>query len=316
MNKLSQIEWFRKAGVEFTRVDRSRVEYLIPKHIRAAQKKFVPRYDAYYNHLNTSPVDKWRNDISSQIMTKVDEFDNMYNSHPLIHEVGYDPCCIEISSEPLMTWKELNSFFTLVDDYFCEPLFLKQNDYVCGTGGHIHVSINDKFEAYKVIRAVMQHPEVMFAFTNPSDDQHPLCNLYENVAKQDQHYIQTAIDEDRWYRINYYNKNRANDEKCGPVAFRGNYGTVEFRLLDVAQNWEMQEEHMAFVQQFMRYALSDPFENKSIPYREEIESRSVDDHVNNFLKLIKKIGLPLSRYREYYPDMIELRFKWKTANFD
>jgi hypothetical protein len=86
-------------------------------------------------------------------------------------------------------------------------------------------------------------------------------------------------------------------------------------MFDVAQTWEMQEEHMAFAQAFVEYALKHPLKNtKKLLYKNQIEARSVQDHCNNFMALIEQLNLPTKRYK-WYTGNIKTRFKFGTENF-
>ena len=289
-------KWFRPAGVELTRITPWSLEECVPKHIlKAANKVAFPwDRDSYIR-------ENWADQKSEEIWNGIGDAEEAFchANNELIANVGQDPYCYEVSSAPLYNWKSLKKFFTVTDAFLDQFGLLRFSNEVCGTGGHIHVSINDDKEATMIQRLMLNHPEVMFAFCHPCDDHHELKNIAKRKFKTDGQYT--------IYRHEY-----AEDSKSGPIAYRGCYGTVEFRLFDVAQTWEMQEEHMAFAQAFVRHALKTP--QKTLLFKEDVQARTVKEHVNNFRQLVKTLELPWERYKEY-TDSIKYRFKWKTSNF-
>jgi len=299
-----RVDWNRFAGVELTRINPWELDSSIPKSIRKEAEKQFPK--------NLYPEDfKWRRDeyCSNWLSEKSDEaYDHIDTEGHRFHQEnqdtvlrwGSDPYCYEVPSVKLDGWERLEKFFTKTDA-FCETLgLLRHSDEVSGTGGHIHLSINGSQEAGQLKKVALNHPEMHMAFCHPCDDYNRLDNLYKREARQD-----------HWRSM--YKNEHAPDLRQGPICYRSYYGTVEFRMFDVAQTLEMQEEHMAFAQAFLKHATSIATPEKLL-FREEVEARSVNEHIEQFAKLIHKLGLPWHRYQDYAHN-IKMRLQWKTQNF-
>lgn len=312
MDKLSKIEWFRKAGVEFTRIlpfylDSHRPKSLYEKALKHANgDKDHWMYTDYIDDWNARQYDAFQekyNNLKHRLFKKYPKLESLTRSY------GTDPYCAEISSAPLDNWDDLKYFFTIYDKGLDSIGLLRQDDEICGPGGHIHVGINSDLEAFLVQRLMLAHPEVMFAFADPSDDQHPLLNMTKEALLENT-YSYTWYSE---YVDGLYMNNSPAECKAFAIAYRTQYNTVEFRCMDIAQTWEMQQEQMAFAQMFVKYAVENPV--APILHRDDIETRSVEEHIGNFLKLVDKLGLPMARYKERYPQNIRYRFEFGTKNY-
>lgn len=286
--------WNRTAGVELTRIDKKKMPTCIPKNVLAEIEREYGSCE--FSRTAHRECNIWINEHYPRIQR-----DKIYengvkwgrNHSDVVKRFGFDQMCVEVASQKLKNWASLEKFFRLCDDYLEKTgMYVRYHEDCGGTGGHIHVNIHSSEEAGHFQRVMMLHPEAMFAFAHPSDSQHGL--LHRNAISRD-------------------NIHRGIIGKSGPLAYRPEYGSVEFRLFDVAQTWEMQEEHMAFAQSFIRYAQKTVLPEK-LPTRENIENTTVEKHTKNFEKLIKKLGLPWKRY-DFYVHNIVTRFEQRTENF-
>lgn len=286
-------KWHRPAGIELTRICPWEEAAAIPKKIKKEAKRLYPHDESEQEDYIEN---NWKDLFATHKIASIIDAGESWamDKEHLINNFGCDPYCIEVSSAILRDWARCKQFFTETHAFLRKFKLLAFSDEICGTGGHIHVGIKDAREALKVKRLMLNHPEAMFAFCHPCDDHHPLENIYKN----DVYYLYTA--------------EVAEDGRRCPIAYRQFHTTVEFRMFDVAQTWEMQEEHMAFAQAFVEYAMTHP--QKTLLYRDDINRRTFKEHAANFEKLIRMLKLPWNRY-EGYLDPMEYRLKWETANF-
>lgn len=174
---MKNIEWHRNAGVELTRLRPWELKSHVPEHIKEAAEKFFPKvkgvhpdgqskYD--YNHnlyievMYKNPAEFHHNTLWDAIVPKF-ELDNQH----IINVFGSDLGCVEVSSAILTSWDMLNEFYHKVDA-ICEELgLIRWSEEICGTGGHVHIAIDDDVSAQKVLQLMLNHPEAMFAFCNP-----------------------------------------------------------------------------------------------------------------------------------------------------
>ena len=296
MNSPMLSEWFRPAGVELTRIRPWEEDIAIPKDVKKQAKHLFPDDKRSQEHYINR---KWKNRHQGRRLTTILHKGRCWaETQRFVKQFDTDPYCFEVSSTILIKWDDLQTFFHNTDSYLQRFGLLSFSNEICGTGGHIHISINDPQEALSVKRFMANHPEAMYAFAHPCDSHHGIENEYKCNIKD---------HPSRWFDKNLYNWHEAISSKGGPIAFREEYETVEFRMLDIAQTWEMQEEHMAFAQAFVKYALS--HKQKKILFLDEIETRTVDDHIANFEKLIKLLKLPWNRYK-WYTMNIKTRFRF------
>lgn len=291
---MKNIEWHRTAGVELTRLRPWEFDETVPPHIKATADKYFP-HDKYDNRRYIisqfrEPAEAHYEAVREALLPKF-ERDNMH----ILNAFGYDPGCVEVSSAILTGWDQLNEFYHKVDG-LCEDLgLIRWVEEQCGSGGHVHIGIKDSSEAQKVRQLMLNHPEAMFAFCSPSDSYHGLLNTRQKSS-------------------DVYTSSQAESMKAGPIAYRRCYETVEFRMFDIAQTWEMQEEHMAFAQSFVEHAIKNPVARRDLISSNEVNSRKVKDHNRNFENLIRMLKLPWRRYSRYV-EIIELRDKFKTSNY-
>jgi hypothetical protein len=287
-------EWFRPAGVELTRIYPWEENAAIPKDVKKQARQLFPNdKDSQETYINQ----KWKRKEINRTDSLIQKGQAWSFSQPTVKHFGTDPYCIEVSSTILQNWDQLKEFFTRTDAFLDKHRMLRFSSEVGGTGGHIHISVKDDYEAQKVKRFMANHPEAMFAFAHPCDEHHRIENRLKKAVKRNDY--------------NIYTGDRAYDGKHSPIAYREDYQTVEFRMLDIAQTWEMQEEHMAFAQAFVRYAIA--HKQKKILFLDEIETRTVDDHIANFKTLIQLLNLPWNRYK-WYTTNIKTRFKFKRED--
>jgi hypothetical protein len=292
---MKNVAWNRTAGVELTRLIPWELETHVPAHIMEAANKIYTADNNYgkRNYIEamyTAPA-QYHYEIVYDLLVPQFERENEH----LLNDFGTDVDCIEVSSAVLTSWDMLKEFYHKVDG-ICDDLgLIRWSEEICGTGGHVHIGVEDGYAAQKVRRLMLNHPEAMFAFCNPSDFRHGL----ENTGRG---------------RSTIYTQENAPCDKSGPIAYRSYYSTVEFRMFDIAQTWEMQEEHVAFAQRFVDHALNHPADKKTLLSKNEVEARDVQDHSENFEKLIRMLKLPWRRYRDYV-EFIELRHQFGTKNF-
>jgi hypothetical protein len=303
--------WYRPAGVELTRILPWEEAAAIPKKIKRDAERLYANADEfekqYYIDL------RWKDKVANARLWKqggiLEQGRKLRDQHSqLIHVFGTDPYCVEVSSTILKDWKSLKKFFTLIDTFCAKEGLLRFSDEICGTGGHIHIGVSGAEEACYIKRLMLNHPEAMFAFCNPCDDSHNLENLTKDQMLNHLKYQEI-------YGDTLYTTVDIRGQKAYPIAYRTDHDTVEFRMFDVAQTWEMQEEHMAFAQAFVEYALKHPLKNtKKLLYQNQVKARSVQDHCNNFMALIEQLNLPTKRYK-WYIGNIKTRFEFGTENF-
>jgi len=235
--------------------------------------------------------------------------------HHLFWQLGTDPCCMEFSSAPTQRWDQLKRFFTLSDTFLEREGCLRHSDYICGPGGHIHVQLTPK-QIFKVRRQLLNQPWVMMAFADPSDDQHPLENASHASFHRKAHRAPFYPLYRPW-RQRHTERGWSNDKAGVPIAYRdfGEHSTAEFRLFDSAQTWTMQEEHMAFAQAFCEWAI---YRRKPdvLMSAEDVSMLTESEAIGGFKDLIRTLGLPWSRYRDYAYINIRTRFAFKTRNLD
>jgi len=235
--------------------------------------------------------------------------------HHLFWQLGTDPCCMEFSSAPTKRWDQLKRFFTLSDAFLEREGCLRHSDYICGPGGHIHVQLTPK-QIFKVRRQLLNQPWVMMAFADPSDDQHPLENASHASFHRKAHRTPYYPLYRPW-RQRHTEYSWRNDKAGVPIAYRdlGFHSTAEFRLFDSAQTWAMQEEHMAFAQAFCEWAI---YRRKpdALMSSEDVSALTEAEAIAGFKDLIRTLGLPWSRYRDYAYINIRTRFAFKTRNLN
>jgi hypothetical protein len=296
-------KWYRSAGIELTRIGPWEELAAIPKKIKKAAERLYPdseedQHDYIYENWKESYEDR----RTTAIINKGEKW---AAKKDFIHNFGSDPYCIEVSSVKLYDWKKCKQFFVETDAFLKTFKLLSFSEEICGTGGHVHIGIQNSREAMMVERLILNHPEAMFAFCHPCDEHH----ILKNMNKEDIDFNPTVY----WNKNPYNTDYSADGYKDGPIAYRYNYSTMEFRMMDVAQTWEMQEEHVAFAQAFVEYALTHP--QIILLYKDEMDKRTIQQHCDNFQKLIKKLNLPWSRYK-WYQGNIRTRLKFRTKNFD
>jgi hypothetical protein len=253
---------------------------------------------------------KW---VSAHAVASAEEF--FLSAYPtLINHVGTDPCCHEISSKPLKSWTKLRAFFDITDQFLDSMGDLRSSDVIAGTAGHIHVEVKHLGEAMIVRQHFLNNPWVMMAFTDPRDDQPFLENESRKHFKSRTNI--PVLQLPQWFyeeNIEYFKTPEYLNYRWGPAPFRQKYSTVEFRCFDIAQTWEMQEEHMAFAQAFTEYAIKQG-RPTSFLSREDVLTLSVNDCKKGFEKLIVTLGLPWHRYAAYARENIETRFELGTMS--
>lgn len=299
--------WIRQAGVELTRITpwAHLDEESAPDDIKEAaqrQSRWSWDRDEYIRDEWLKPLQRRHID---EIETKGIPFYQAFRD--VVLRVGFDPCCVEIPSTKLDNWSKLDRFFHAVDNFGDDNNLLRFSELICGTGGHIHVSVRDIAEACHIKRIALNHPELLWAFAHPDDTQHYTDHQTADNAKKQPY-------ENDWGDMvneSLYNGDTIEDDKSFAISWREDYKTVEFRMFDVAQTWEMQEEHMAFAQAFMKYALSMPRPKKLMTI-EDVQALTVEQHMKAFERTIRRVGLPWKRYMDYV-DNIKLRHEWDNA---
>lgn len=310
---MSLTKWCRPAGIELTRYRPWEFDQFVPARMR---KQYAKKYgkDTYDYEAACQGYRCRKGDRLHSTILK--EGYKLARQHPkLIERFGTDPYCFEVASAHLKSWQSLRRFFTVVDDFLDQHGCLRFHEDICGAGGHVHIGLTEDKEAEeasKIVKQMLNHPEVMFAFANPGDPQPCLRNLKKKELKH--HQINRRHRSTGYYSRNEYDE-EIRSQKRGPIAYRS-YGTVEFRCFDIAQTLDMQEEHMAFAQAFVEWSLKQPLlPFEKLMTREDVEALTCEDCIARFKALIEELGLPWDRYEWYAENNIRRRFEWGTKNW-
>lgn len=238
--------------------------------------------------------------------------------HPLIRTWSIDPCCIEVSSQPLNHWRDLHAFFKLADTYLDESGLKRHSDVIAGTGGHVNLGLTPE-EIFHTQQLLLNHPWVMMAFADPRDDQHPLENRSNMDERQNVPGMNLTPPLYRRFsaRCSHdYVEDWISLKNRHPIAYRDDPCRAEFRFFDIAQTWGMQEEHVAFAQAFAHYASMHPVRSlKRLMSQEAVVGLTLEECLQGFQRTVHMLGLPWSRYRWYAENNLRLRFEFGTDNF-
>lgn len=288
------VKWNSKAGVEFTRVhatDGDHEPYLCDKDGKHVWKD--DRRYSYYDYRTERDLLPTRVIPTSTVMESLNtQITNTPELKNLIWNIGTDPHCVEIPSAPLKSWKLLKRFYDQVNA-LCAAENYTSNGNAIGTGSHIHVEHkSNRRLQLKVIRDQYYRPYIAWAFSHPDDTMNAEPLAYED-------YPHFYNEEPSWFCSSTM---RLSDIPYGQVNIKDE--TLEFRVFDMTDNWEEQEEHMAYVQAYMNWIKSKEYHEPK-PFKDT--SISLEDAIEGFKKHIKELGLPWSRYFKY-TGYIEARF--------
>lgn len=153
-----------------------------------------------------------------------------------LHTDGH---CIEWSSPPYDTWRELQ------DDYDKFYRIMRQNCYaprhpltICG-GGHIHVNVPHSNVITRLQHFIYSYPVLPWIFLQPEDTEsgsHP----YEYYQKYFTDLTSSGFSCTKDFAV--CNSDYKDDR-------------IEFRFFQAAKNWQEQKLHIEFAHALVRYSI-------------------------------------------------------------
>lgn len=251
-----------------------------------------------------------------------------------VFRVQHDPQCVEIPTVVHTKWS------TFKRDYFKISNLLKTEfnfgpslEGFTGGGGHIHIEVPFNVQV-AIQRDFAMRPYIAWAFNHYSDNLNAK-NFYRDVNKvsvankgkmskfknfptHNNVYVYTKApilfflnyevisDSKRFNHNSYYRHSDYLYSGNYAVSYNSSYKTMEFRFFNSAENWEMQEEHLAFVLSYVNW-IKKRIANKDEFLVDYLKDIKLPWCKTEFKKLITTLELPWDRYKKY-TEVIEERF--------
>lgn len=254
------------------------------------------------------------------------------------YKIGTDDHCIEAPTPIAKNWRELEAFYIRANELAKEFDLVPLLNNVSSGGGHVHVGVEDNLWQLAIARDMCNRPYISWAFLDPVDNITARWQgtfLLECGVSLTSRTIKAAKEgklirkKDRYYGYYVYENpalwlapidkipvNNLKDLRLGTeVAVRKNCGHLEFRCFAAANNWQEQEEHVAFVLAYVNW-IKKELDAKRIAEVQVLKKRDLKAFtykrcVQEFKELIEKIGLPWERYEHYTTEYLAARFENK-----
>jgi hypothetical protein len=277
-----------------------------------------------------------------------------------INKIAEDYGCVEYPSPILKSWEEVQSWWTRatrVADLTSLTSFHPKQE---GGMGHIHIAVKQE-EAVAIIADLAARPYLGWIFATPNGSAYCKSVLSSYITKGLNPGFSFPVKNEKLKRIsvNYVNTNEpplytdyywndtvdenmktvlegpfmlkanrwiANDDRFMVACYRPTFGTLEWRAFDAAADWEIQEEHVAFLQHYIAVILEKQKQYPAVPFikgmrraaqrrtfsamREQYRS-NFDLCVQDYKALIvNTLGLPWNRYEWYIDRNLKPAFEW------
>lgn len=245
-----------------------------------------------------------------------------------------DPGCVEWSTPVLKSWAQAKTAWeyghTLADMFG----LVEEHDRVAGGMGHIHVSCTDRKVEHAILADIYCRPYVAWAFSHPSCVQ--FCNPQ---------YLANAVPPLGLKAEEGYETNKYSDINAVSQLAEHKFGTtrsgrtLEFRVFNMAPDWDTQYLHLAFAQRYVEfmtdkvnsgkitpclsarvtkrgewpYNYSDADQEMFYGFQQIVHqsySNTLGRCVREFRQLIEQLGLPWSHYQGFVDQNLRPRFAW------
>lgn len=193
---------------------------------------------------------------------------HLQSSHTRWHGIHHDDHCIEVSSPKIDTFIGMKQFSIKTRRALAEYFYFPKNPTaVCG-GAHVHVGLQGlKRLKYEASKDLIMRPYLPWIFGEADEEgaMNVLINRADNYAEYkerqaqgcyvsnyyDARYIE-ALQKPYNARTNYA---QLSDWQGKNHMFRlaPNYGTLEFRFMEMTPTWEEQELQLLFINQYMKW---------------------------------------------------------------
>jgi hypothetical protein len=307
MNLESSVKFSRRIGIELT---------------------FVP------NRL----VAKLDNDYNSGTWAALaGAYQSLCDLHNLenVDEIGADPGCIEYPSPIFTTWSQARKWWHKATEVAGIMNLTTYHPEQEGGMGHIHVDVTRR-EAIIVHADMHARPYLTWILATPNGSEYceSLIGSYLLSKKQldyplgqekkprkihKQGVVTAYTYIDRYYgsqsgrsHESDANISNRNFEACPYRPHIGN-GTIEWRLFDAAATWEIQAEHIAFVQRYMATLLK-ARKYTPAPFLKDRPQKEWKAALTTFHKQYRdNIDLCIKEFKALVVDTLELpwkRYEW------
>lgn len=238
-----------------------------------------------------------------------------------------DGFAVEAPSPVFEDWGTLKKWYDQTSDMLIEAGCTPHHPKVTSGGGHIHVSKLSPSLMRNIFRDMQNRPYLPWIF-NEADDDNSADSFTSQLAKVPkelrEHAAKATFDPSLFGDVNHNgrlammffgnlkpNVNWFPDSKGGMLAYRGEFKTLEFRLFEAPSNWEEQEAHIRFVQQYIQwvdatYSSKAPVVTMFDPKAEKALKK--EDCEREFRALLDVLGLPHGPYERMIAENLTQRF--------
>lgn len=242
-----------------------------------------------------------------------------------ISELYRDGHCLEFQSPVFDEMNKLKEFyqttFAAMKRYGINPQHRKT---VCG-GNHLHFDVTRNIGT-AILRSMVNHPEIVWAFTQPDDTES--CNnltmtpTIRHVMRKSAVTFSEENSPWRWDR-HVYNAFKALftlgdvspcdlETKADAVGFNNEGKSIEFRCVEAPKNWSEFKDQLDFFMAFTQSVAANPDSIaplQTLPTKKALQAISRQNATRNFNLLLDKLGLKRSRYAKYVKR--NLRPRWE-----
>lgn len=247
--------------------------------------------------------------------------------------IDSDPGCVEWSTPVLHSWDEAKAAWEHGHLLAEMHDLIEEDENVAGGAGHIHVECKDKGIAHAILIDIFCRPYIAWAFCHPSAIRY--CSPLHATGYQ---LVPLGIPILGEIDFRTFKYSVVNLHSQYPNL---NFGTshysdsLEFRMFNMAPDWDTQYLHLAFVQRYVEYITEKIKKNGIMPClsvhrtNNEYSSQSnyllmdalkwnvhqayakdIDRCIKEFKELIEMLGLPWEHYEGFVEQNLRPQFAW------
>lgn len=229
---------------------------------------------------------------------------------PNSEQIYTDPGCVEYPSPIIKDWKTAKQWYQCATKIGQALDLAPFRENQASGMGHIHIGGRTPTERGKLAEEIIRRPYLGWAFAGPYNQKY--CYSVTHTLYSDRHscYMQKCL------RAIRYGDNGATQFYStikGMPGFKLRaLGTLEWRMFDAAADWEMQEEHIAFIQALVSWVDRTPTEKMTLSEIKDIvnKTKKLDFCIKEFKNfIVNELKLPWHRYEWYVERNLEVYHK-------
>ncbi len=239
-----------------------------------------------------------------------------------------DQKAVEVSSDILKTWKEVETFYTKVSKVMIDVGLKPQCDQLISGGGHIHVGKVPKEIVVNTMRDIQNKPWLGWIFNDPDDK---TCNSYASTFKTIGDELRKASQEINanpglfsrsisneakvalmfFGNPKFVGSNCLPDDKSRMTRYAKDYDTLEFRFFRAPDDWNEQKAHIEFVFAYLKY-IKETYKDTRVVVTVDSEAKvkafTEVQCKNEFFALLETLKLDKANYMKCLEDNLHTRF--------